>query len=51
MRRRGIPTETLMELRNSLDRLPARSKERRVLIEETAELYGVSTAALSRCCK
>jgi hypothetical protein len=40
-----------MELRNSLDRLPARSKERRVLIEETAELYGVSTVTIYRALK
>ncbi len=51
MRRRGIPTETLMELRNSLDKLPPRSKERRILVEETAELYGVSTATIYRALK
>ena len=51
MRRRGIPTETLMELRNSLDRLPPRSKERRILVEETAELYGVSTVTIYRALK
>ena len=51
MRRRGIPTETLMELRSALDRLPARSKERRILISETAELYGVSTVTIYRALK
>ena len=51
MRRKGIPTETLMELRNSLDRLPPRSKERRILVEETAELYGVSTVTIYRALK
>ena len=51
MIRRGIPTETLMELRNSLDRLPPRSKERRILVEETAELYGVSTVTIYRALK
>jgi len=51
MRRRGIPTETLMELRNSLDRLPPRSKERRILVEETAELYGVSSVTIYRALK
>ena len=40
-----------MELRNSLDRLPPRSKERRILIEETAELYGVSTVTIYRALK
>ena len=51
MKRRGIPVETLMELRNSLDRLPPRSKERRILVEETAELYGVSKVTLYRALK
>ena len=51
MKRRGIPIETLMELRNSLDRLPPRSKERRILVEETAELYGVSKVTLYRALK
>ncbi len=51
MRRRGIPIETLMELRNSLDRLPARSQERRILVEETAELYGVSKVTIYRALK
>ena len=51
MRRRGIPTETLIELRNSLDRLPPRSKERRILVEETAQLYGVSTVTIYRALK
>ena len=48
MRRKGIPTETLIELRNFLDRLPARSKELCILVEETAELYGVSTVTIYR---
>ena len=51
MRRRGIPIETLMELRDSLDRLPPRSKERRILIEETALLYGVSKITIYRALK
>ncbi len=51
MKRRGIPLETLMELRNSLDRLPSRSKERRILVEETAQLYGVSKVTLYRALK
>ena len=51
MRRRGIPIETLMELRNSLDRLSPRSKERRILIEETADLYGVSKITIYRALK
>jgi hypothetical protein len=51
MKRRGIPIETLMELRNTLDKLPPRSQERRILIEETAELYGVSTVTIDRALK
>ncbi len=51
MRRRGIPVETLMELRQRLDRFPPRSKERRILIEETALLYGVSKVTMYRALK
>ena len=51
MTRRGIPIETLMELRQRLDQLPPRSKERRILIEETAQLYGVSTITIYRALK
>lgn len=51
MRRRSIPTETLIKLRNSLDKLPPRSKERRILVEETAQLYGVSTVTIYRALK
>ena len=51
MRRRGIPLETLMELRNSLDQLPARSPQRRILIEETSQLYGVSSVTIYRALK
>ncbi len=51
MRRRGIPIETLMELRNSLSLLPPRSKERRILVEETAGLYSVSTVTIYRALK
>ena len=51
MRRRGIPIETLMELRNFLDRLPPRSPQRRILIEETAGLYGVSQVTIYRALK
>ncbi len=51
MTRGGIPIETLMELRQRLDQLPPRSKERRILIEETAQLYGVSTITIYRALK
>jgi hypothetical protein len=42
MRRKNIPLETMIELRQRLERLPTRSSARRALIVETAELYGVS---------
>ena len=38
-----IPVEALINLRHRLDGLPSRCQERRILIEETAALYGVST--------
>ncbi|MGV2830774.1 IS481 family transposase [Myxosarcina sp. GI1(2024)] len=46
-----MPIETLMELRNSLSLLPPRSKERRILVEETAGLYSVSTVTIYRALK
>ena len=51
MKRRGIPVETLMELRQRLDQLPPRSHSRRILIEETALLYGVSKITIYRALK
>lgn len=48
MRRKSIPLETIIELRNSLSQLPVRSSARRALIIETAELYGVSTQTVYR---
>ncbi len=43
-----IPSEALGGLRNQLNILPARSPERRVIMKETADLYGVSEATLYR---
>ena len=43
-----IPIETLVVLQNNLDALPPRSSQRRILIEETAELYGISPSTLRR---
>ena len=48
MRRRSIPRETIIELRQRLERLPNRSSARRTLILETAELYGVSPETVYR---
>ena len=48
MRHKSIPVETIIELRQRLERLPARSSARRTLILETAELYGVSPETVYR---
>lgn len=43
-----IATATLLNLRQRLDLLPARCPERKVLVAETASLYGVSSDTLYR---
>lgn len=48
MTSKRIPIETLIVLRDRLSLLPSRSSERRVMIEETANSYGVSEATLRR---
>ena len=48
MARKQIPAEALVNLRHRLDSLPSRARERRILIEEAASLYGVSTDTLYR---
>ncbi len=48
MRKRSVPVETIIELRQRLERLPIRSSARRILILETAELYGVSPETVYR---
>lgn len=48
MARKRIPIEALIMLHNSLDALPARSPERKVLIDEAADLYGVSASTVRR---
>jgi hypothetical protein len=48
MRRKSIPVETIIELRQRLERLPPRSSARRIVIVETAELYGVSPETVYR---
>lgn len=48
MAHKQIPVEALINLRHRLDGLPSRCQERRILIEETAALYGVSTDTLYR---
>ncbi len=48
MRQKTIPIESIIELRQRLERLPTRSSARRTLILETAELYGVSPETVYR---
>ena len=48
MIRKKIPAEALINLRHRLDMLPSRCQERRQLVEETANLYGVSIDTLYR---
>ncbi len=48
MIRKKIPSEALTNLRHRLDMLPSRCQERRQLMEETANLYGVSIDTLYR---
>ncbi len=48
MARKQLPTEALVNLRQRLNLLPARVPERRELIEQTAELYGVSPDTVYR---
>jgi hypothetical protein len=43
-----VPPEAISDLRRRLSPLAPRSAERRLLVAETAELYGVSTDTLYR---
>jgi hypothetical protein len=46
--RKQIPASALVSLRQSLDLLPTRCPERKLLVESTASLYGISTDTLYR---
>lgn len=48
MHKKGIPSEALLELRRRLEQLSPRSDFRPQLIEETAQLYGVSKGTVYR---
>lgn len=48
MHKRGIPPEALLDLRRRLEPLPPRSEIRPQLIEEIAQLYGVSKGTVYR---
>ena len=43
-----VPPEAISELRRRLSPLTPRSAERRLLVAETARLYGISTDTLYR---
>ena len=48
VKRKEIAVESLLDLRRRLQTLPPKSAERRRMMRETAELYGVSEATLYR---
>ena len=48
MSAKRIVVEVLIDLRRRLDRLPSRSAERRDIVHQAAELYGISESTLYR---
>lgn len=48
MASKPIPLEAIIALQNQLDALPARHSERRQLVEQTADFYGVSLSTVRR---
>jgi DeoR/GlpR family transcriptional regulator of sugar metabolism len=48
MRRKRPSDETLVALRNRLEQLPERSAERQALVQNCADLHGVSTDTIYR---
>jgi hypothetical protein len=50
-RTKQVPTESLIRLRERLITLPARSSERRQIVDETANFYGVSRDKIYRSLK
>lgn len=47
-RRKQIPSDSLLQLRQRLDRLPRKSPERAAQVHASAELYGVSASTVYR---
>lgn len=47
-RRKAIPVDSLLQLRQRLDRLPRKSPERATQIGAVAQLYGISTTTVYR---
>ena len=50
-RHKQIPADSLLQLRQRLDRLPRKSSERTVQVQAIAELYGVSASSVYRALK
>ena len=48
VKRKTIPTDTLLQLKRHIEQLPARNGEKKELIANTARLYGVSESTLYR---
>ncbi|KPA17100.1 integrase protein [Candidatus Magnetomorum sp. HK-1] len=46
--RKEIPKESLVVLKRRLDKLSPRDDQRRILMKESAEFYGVSESTLYR---
>jgi hypothetical protein len=51
VRSKGIPVDSLLQLKQRLDRLPRKSPERKVQVEAMADLYGVSSTTVYRALK
>ncbi|EDJ1003742.1 integrase [Salmonella enterica] len=47
-RRSAIPADSLLQLRQRLDRLPPKSPERAAQIAAAAQLYGISVTTVYR---
>lgn len=50
-RRKQIPSDSLLHLRQRLDRLPRKSPEQTVQVQATTELYGLSASTVYRALK
>ncbi|BBD57202.1 hypothetical protein NIES204_45380 (plasmid) [Planktothrix agardhii NIES-204] len=48
MPKKQIPIDAIVDLRRRLDQLPPRSPSRRVLVQEIAQLYGISEDTVYR---
>jgi hypothetical protein len=48
MPKKQIPIDAIVDLRRRLEQLPPRSSSRRVLVQEIAQLYGISEDTVYR---